>query len=140
MTDLVVVVHHDTRHDFTVLFTVDPPFQKHACELSCVRHVGEVHCHTRTASVLPALLRLEKRCHQSATERLAKLGALRRQPFVVAAGTIFGVDGAATLSREFKALTDASIEVFACACATGALHRSCSFTSVPTALSPDSET
>ena len=72
-------------------------------------------------AVLPALSRLEKRCHQSATERLAKLAALRRQPFVVAAGTIFGADGAATLQLQNKALTDASIEVFACACAAGAL-------------------
>ena len=92
-------------------------------------------------AVLPALLRLEKRCYQSATERLAKLAALRREPFFVAAGTIFGADGAATtLSLNHKAITDASIEVFACACATGALHRSCRSTSVPTALSPDSET
>ena len=72
-------------------------------------------------AVLPALSRLEKRCHQSATERLAKLGALRRQPFVVAAGTIFGANGAATLSLDNAALTDASIEVLACACAAGAL-------------------
>ena len=72
-------------------------------------------------AVLPALLRLEKRCHQSAAERLAKLATLWRQPFVVAARKIFGADGAATLSLENEALTDASIEVFSCACAAGAL-------------------
>ena len=73
-------------------------------------------------AVLPALSRLEKRCHQSATERLTKLAALRREPFFVAAGTIFGADGAATtLSLDDEAITDASIEMFACACAAGGL-------------------
>ena len=90
-------------------------------------------------AVLPALSRLEKRCHQSATERLARLAALRGQPFVVAAGTIFGTDEAATVWLENVALTDASIEVFACACAAGALPQ-LQVHSVPTALSPDSET
>ena len=70
-----------------------------------------------------ALSRLEKRCHQSATGRLARLAALRRQPFVVAAGTTFGTDEAATVWLENAALTDASIEVFACACAAGALAK-----------------
>ena len=84
-------------------------------------------------AVLPALSRLEKRCHLSATERLAKLAALRRQPFVVAAGTIFGADGAATLSLRNKALTDASIEVFACACAAGAMAQ-LQASSLPTTL------
>ena len=86
------------------------------------RRAGAAHCQARTASgATGVVMRLEKRCHQSATERLAKLGALRRQPFVVAAGTIFGANGAATLSLDNAALTDASIEVLACACAAGAL-------------------
>ena len=89
--------------------------------------------------MLPALLRLEKRCHQSATERLAKLAALRRQPFVVAARDDFGADGAVFLLLENEALTDASIEVFACACAAGAMAQ-LQVHLVPTALSPDTET
>ena len=91
-------------------------------------------------AVLPALLRLEKRCYQSATERLAKLAALRREPFFVAAGTIFGADGAATtLSLENKALTDASIEVFACAGAAGAMAH-LQVSSLPNALNRCLET